>query len=483
MPHDADLCYLPATEALALFRRRELSPVELMEATLGRAEAVELVVNAFTWRFPEEALAAAREAEARYLGRGKEPGVLDGLPVAIKEEMPVAGQPWTSASLLLAAKVASDTAPLAERVLDAGGIVHARTTQPEFACAGFTHSRLFGVTRNPWNPAFDVGGSSGGAAAALAAGTTALAGGSDIGGSIRIPASCCGVVGFKPPYGRVPQLPPYNLDHYCHEGPLARTVADCALFENVVAGSHPSDVASLRDRVELPLAFGDLRGWKVALSIDLDGWTVAPAVAANTRTVADALRDAGATVEEVAIGWERDAILEAASIHYAAIFGPSVASAIERHRAEMTPYAVAFGETFGALPDGGVLRGLELEGEVYARLGAVLDEYRLLLCPTLAIPALPAGYPGDERRDGATGVAAFPGWDHLMTIPFNIASRCPVLSVPSGFSPDGVPTGVQLVGRAFADVDPFQAGAAIETRLPWLDGSGRRPSITAAASA
>lgn len=477
MPHDRDLSYLPATEALALFRRRELSPVELTEATLARAEAVEPMVNALTWRFADEALAAAREADRRYGGQGPEPGPLAGLPVAIKEEMPVAGQPATSASHIYADYVADHTAPLAQRVLDAGGIVHARTTQPEFACAGLTHSRLFGVTRNPWNPAFDVGGSSGGSAAALAAGIATLAGGSDIGGSIRIPASCCGVVGFKPPYGRVPQEPPYNLDHYCHEGPLARTVADCALFENVIAGPHPLDVTSLRDPVSIPADLGDVRGWKIALSIDLGGWDVDPAVAANTRAVAAALRDAGATVEEVALGWNRDAMFEAASIHYAAIFGPFVAALLPEHRDQMMPYAVRFGELFNDLPPGAVLRGLELEGEIYAHLGALLEEYRLLLCPTLAIPALPAGYPADEIRPGARGIAAMPAWDHLMTVPFNIASRCPVLSVPSGFSPDGVPTGVQLVGRTFADADPFQAGAAIESRLPWLDAPARQPGI------
>ena len=160
----------------------------------------------------------------------------------------------TGASRVYAEEIADHTAPLAARVIAAGAIVHARTTQPEFACMAFTQSEMFGVTRNPWNLDYDVGGSSGGAAAALASGLTTLSGGSDIGGSIRIPSACCGVVGFKPPYGRVPQEPPFNLDHYCHEGPMARTVADCALFENIISGPSPVDIASLRERVVLPLA-------------------------------------------------------------------------------------------------------------------------------------------------------------------------------------------------------------------------------------
>ncbi|MCC6313707.1 MAG: amidase [Thermomicrobiales bacterium] len=447
-----------------------------MDATIARAEAVEPEVNALSQRYFDAAMTSARAAENRYLGKGAEPRPLEGIPVAIKEEMAIAGQRVTYASLAFADNVAEETAPLAERVLAAGGIVHARTTQPEFACAGFTHSRLYGVTRNPWNRAYDVGGSSGGAGAALASGTTVLAGGSDIGGSIRIPASCCGVVGYKPPYGRVPQDPPFNLDHYCHEGPLARTVADCALFQNQIAGPHPRDVASLRERVIIPDELGDVRGWKIALSIDLDGWDVDPEVARNTRATADALRDAGAIVEEIVIGWDRADIAEAASIHYTAIFSSWARAVAEEHGDDLTGYARRFAE-MGPMPAGGVMRGLELEGRVYAPLGALLETYRLLLCPTLAIPALPAGVWIEEPLPDAWGMAADANFAHTMTVPFNIASRCPVMSVPSGFAASGVPTGVQLVGRTYADVDVFHAATAIEQRMPWLDAPHRRPRL------
>jgi amidase len=222
-----DLHYLSATEALARFRARELSPVELLEAVIARAQEVEPVVNALCHTFYDEARDQAREAERRY-ARG-EARPLEGLPVAIKEEEAVEGQPWTQGSLLYKDLVADYSSAFARRHLEAGAIVHARTTAPEFSCAGYTQSKLWGVTRNPWNPRYGVGGSSGGSGAALAAGTTTLASGSDIGGSIRIPASFNGVVGFKPPYGRVPCDPPFNLDTYCHCGPLARTVVERAL--------------------------------------------------------------------------------------------------------------------------------------------------------------------------------------------------------------------------------------------------------------
>ncbi len=256
----SELCYLPATEALRLFRGRQLSPVELTEAMIARADAAEPGINAFAETFYEQALDQAKAAEARYAGTGEPPRPLEGLLVAVKEEAPIAGQRNTLGSLPLRDMVAPQTAAFVQRILDAGGIVHARTTTPEFSCAPVTWTKLWGVTRNPWHREYSPGGSSGGSAASLAAGTTTLATGSDIGGSIRIPASFCGVVGFKPPYGRVPEVEIFNLDHYCHEGPMARTVADCALLENVIAGPHPSDVASLRPKLEIPAELERGRG-------------------------------------------------------------------------------------------------------------------------------------------------------------------------------------------------------------------------------
>ncbi len=243
-----ELHYISATEALGRFQRRELSPVELLEAVIARAEQVEPTVNALCHTFYDEAMEQARAAEAAYASGG-EVRPLEGLPVAIKEEEAIAGQPWTQGSLIYKDPIADYTSEFGRRHLAAGAIVHARTTAPEFSCAGFTHSRMWGVTRNPYNPELAVGGSSGGSGASLASGTSTLASGSDIGGSIRMPAAACGVVGFKPPYGRVPVDPPFNLDTYCHCGPLARTVADCALYENVLAGVDPVDITTLREQV------------------------------------------------------------------------------------------------------------------------------------------------------------------------------------------------------------------------------------------
>jgi amidase/aspartyl-tRNA(Asn)/glutamyl-tRNA(Gln) amidotransferase subunit A len=311
-----ELHHLSATDALRAFRARRLSPVELTEAVIARAERTEPVVNALGHRFFDEALRQAKHAERRYAGQGGPPRPLEGLATVVKEDEPVAGQPWTQGSLRYRDVVAEHTSVFVRRVLDAGAIVHARSTASEFASAAFTHSALWGVTRNPWNPRFSPGGSSGGSGAALAAGSTVLATGSDTAGSIRVPASFSGVVGFKPPHGRVPVDPPYHLDSYVHSGVLARTVADVALMQNVVAGPHPGDAGSLRPRHVLPAELGgDLRGLRIVLSEDLGDWAVDPEVRRNTRAFGERLRAAGAHVEEVGLRVPRAQVLRAAAIH------------------------------------------------------------------------------------------------------------------------------------------------------------------------
>jgi Asp-tRNA(Asn)/Glu-tRNA(Gln) amidotransferase A subunit family amidase len=471
-----DLCYTSAAEALRLFRARELSPVELTEAVITRAEAVEPTVNAFAETFYEQALLRARAAEGRYARSGEELRPLDGLLVAVKEEAPIAGLPNTLGSLPLRDVVADKTAVFVQRIIDAGGIVHARTTTPEFSCAPVTWTKMWGVTRNPWHTAYSPGGSSGGSGAALAAGTATLATGSDIGGSIRIPASFSGVVGFKPPYGRVPEVEIFNLDHYCHEGPMARTVADCALLENVIAGPDPSDVASLRPKLEIPSELEPARGLRIAFCPDLGCYQVDDDVAANARASAERLRDAGATVTEVTLPWELDMIEQAARIHFGMIFGSSIRELHEQRGADLTSYARHFAAEAMKVRKDDFLVGLELEAWIYAPLGALLDTYDALICPTMAIPALPAEY---EVTDEITvnGRPTANWMDVMMTLPFNIASRCPVLSVPSGLSRDGVPTGLSIVGKTYDDVTAFRVAAAHEQRFPWLDDSSRRPPL------
>jgi amidase len=469
-----ELHYLSATDALARFRSRELSPVELMEAVIARAEAVEPTVNALCHTFYDEAREAARAAEARYASGDGAARPLEGLPVAIKEEEAVAGQPWTQGSLLYKDLVAQHTSAFAQRHLDAGAIVHARTTAPEFSCAGFTQSRIHGVTRNPWNPAFGVGGSSGGSGAALAAGTATLASGSDIGGSIRIPASFNGVVGFKPPYGRVPVDPPFNLDAYCHCGPLARTVADCALYENVVAGPHHSDITTLRPKLVLPDAFDGVGGLRVALSQDLGDWPVDDDVRANTLAAAEALRAAGAIVDEVDVRVPRREVDVAAAIHFNAMFVAWIRQQVAEHPDEVTRYPGALARWCEEVAGGRTFAdGLEIEARLYAPVGALLDEYDALICPTVGTAGLDADddYAEHGLDVGGEHVPFYMGG--IITPVFNVMSRCPVLAVPSGRAGNGVPTGLSIAGRTYDDETVLRLGAALERERPW----GERPPL------
>jgi Asp-tRNA(Asn)/Glu-tRNA(Gln) amidotransferase A subunit family amidase len=471
-----ELHYLSATEALERFAHRSLSPVELVDAVISRAEATEPAVNALTARYWERAREGARESEARFMGKGEAPRPLEGIPTAIKELTPVSGQQHTLGSLALADVVAERTAPVAERIIDAGGVVHARTATPEFGCASFTHSRLFGLTRNPWNFDFSPAGSSGGAAAALAAGSTTLAQGTDSAGSLRLPAAACGVVGFKPPHGRVPGLPPVGLEPCNHDGPLARTVEDCALLQNVIAGPHAADPNALRPTLRIPLPLRRVDGWRIALAIDLAGVEIDSDVAASTAAAAEALRSAGATVDEVELGWEFERIMDATKLHFAATYGPLVKRVVETNPDLVTRYAIAFVEEEDryAEPADFVLRANEIKAELWKPLSRVLTKYRALLSPTLAFPAPEAGQDYIDEGPIVNGAEHPDRWIVATTVPFNLLSHCPAISVPSGIASNGIPTGAQIVGRPYDDVSVFRIAGALQESRPWLES---RPSL------
>ena len=473
-----ELYYLSALRAREMFVSRELSPVELMDAVIERAEQVEPTVNAFCHRYYDRARDQAKQAEARYAGKGEPPRPLEGLPVALKDEESIVGEPLSLASLMHKDDVGHTTTAVAQRIMEAGGIIHARSTTPEFSCAGFTHSRLWGVTRNPWNPEFGVGGSSGGSGASLAAGTSLLASGSDIGGSIRIPASFNGVVGFKPPFGRVPVEPPFNLDQFCHCGPLARTVADCALFENVLAGPHPSDIVSIRPKLEIPDRLEGIEGLRIGLCLHQGDYPLDPEVERNTRDAAAALADAGAIVEEFELGVTEADINRAASVHFAAMFGDWITTEAEAAPDLVTAYAARFGEwskrTAGEMP---MMAGMEIEAAIWHELATAFERFDAFITPTVGTRGLIAGddYVGHGLEVGGEQLEFY--FRAIMTPLFNIASRCPVLNVPSGYSDNAVPTGLQIVGRTYDDITAFRVGAALERQRPWFDVEERRPTL------
>ena len=472
---DLDLCYLPGYRALELFRARKLSPVELVQAQIRRAEAVNPAVNAITISYFDEALDQARMAEAAYAKSDARLRPLEGLTLAVKDSHDLSGKLTTHASLPHRDNVATSTCPIGERLLDAGAIVIAKTTTPEFCSAGVTDSKLFGATGTPWNPAFTSGGSSGGSGASLGAGMATLATGSDIAGSIRVPAACCGVVGYKPPYGRVPGSPPFNLDFYCQTGPLAQTVGDCALMTNVISGPHPADIATLRERIELPLEYQGIAGWRVAYSFDLGFFHVAPEVRDALMETIALLRDHGAEVEEVDLGWS-DEVTGAAIAYLDHLFGRELCRSLEAHGEALCDYNLFYAERAARSDTEAYLWSFEVAARMYETIAPILDRCQALICPTLATHEVRADAKPWETIE-IDGHEATTDFDWVMAHPFNMLSRLPVLAIPNGIASNGLPTSIQIVGRSFDDYRVFQLASAIENAAPWLDRDERRPMV------
>src|SRR5215813_11261834 len=303
---DLELCYTPATELARRMRAKEISPVEAVGNSLARIDEINPKLNCFCFVYPEEALKKARAAEAAVTA-GKPLGPLHGVPIAIKDLTPTKGKRTTLGSYTHEHWVPDSDAAIVEKLAGAGAIMVGKTTTPEFAYSSFTESPLWGITRNPWNPERTPGGSSGGSGAAVASGCVPLAEGTDMGGSVRIPAAWCGIVGLKPSFGRIPfTILPSQFDSLSHFGPLARTVDDAALFLRATQGPDERDIQSNGTPLRLTGSQpASIRGMRLALNIDLVCYAVDPEVEAAVCEAASALSAAGATVEEVTIPWTR----------------------------------------------------------------------------------------------------------------------------------------------------------------------------------
>lgn len=457
-----------ATEVLAAFRQHALTPTEYLESLLARLEEVGPSLNAVGDVYVDDARRAAASATQRYAGSGAAPRALEGLPVVVKDESEVAGRRTTNGSLLYQDYVAHENDPIVERLLAAGAIVLGRGLTPEFSIAFWTHSRLWGATRNPWNLDYDVSGSSGGSAASVAAGIVPLATGSDIGGSIRAPASVNGVVGYFPPSGRIPVAGVWGRDEWSRVGPLARTVADCALFVDVVAGPHVRDHMSLPPLPPIGTPDPDVRGTRVALSLDLGDWPVTEEVRRAVVDVADALGSAGASVETVDLTIERDLVRKASNCHNASLFAGSLTLEVTGHEDQLTPYTRAWlAEVNGELSATSFYEGRVADAEICRRVDDCLSTYDVLLTPAMCFPAFEAGVDHTQVPFVLDGVERDVWHDLHLTEVFNPVSRCPVVCVPAGRSQSGVPIGVQVVGRHLDERTPFAVAAAIEQHRPW----------------
>lgn len=466
-----DLAYTPATTLAQMVNKKQISPVEVIKNCLERIEAVNSKLNCFCFTYPEEALEKARQAE-QAVATGKALGPLHGIPVAFKDLTPTKDKITTLGSYIYEHWVPDASAAIVEKFEVAGAIIVGKTATPEFAYDGFTHSPLWGQTRNPWNPERTPGGSSGGSGAAVAAGCVPLAEGSDMGGSVRIPASFCGIFGLKPSLGRIPMdLLPSIYDNISHFGPLARTIDDVALFMSVAQGPDERDIQSITtpQNFNTPVP-ADLTGYRFGFSMNLGHLAISADVQFAVRNALERLRNAGAKIKEVELNWTyelQDVWGEYWKVFMAAYFGHH----LETWRDRMDPNVVE-------LIEGGLaIRAVEYKQLEIARtaawrkLAALLSKFDGFLCPvmTMAAPEVGATCSDFYKIDDD---GTYHGVD--LTAVFNLFGQCPALSIPCGFSEEGLPIGLQVVGQRFDDYGTLCMGAAIDKIL---DYSKRRPAI------
>jgi aspartyl-tRNA(Asn)/glutamyl-tRNA(Gln) amidotransferase subunit A len=450
--------------------RRALSPVEAVDAVLGRIERLDGRLNAFATVTAERARAEARQAERKVL-RGEPLGRLHGVPFSVKDTLDTAGVRTTMGAARFADRVPAEDAVVVGRLRAAGAILVGKTTTPEFAHKGVTDSTLFGVTRNPWAPEHTCGGSSGGAAVAAATGMGPLAVGTDEGGSIRIPASFCGVVGLKPTFGLIPRVPVGVAELLTHLGPLCRTVEDAALFLSVTAGRDDRDGWSLPGEptdYTRPLA-RPLAALRVAWSPGLGYAPVDPEVVEVTSAAVRGLPGLGWTVEEADPGFDDPAEV-ADAFRYPGL-AAAVGDAFERERARMDPSLVALVEAGRRMTAEQVARAAVRRHALWAQLDRFFGRYDLLATPAVAVTPFPVGQ--SPPREIAGHPVGGRGWI-AFTYPFNITG-VPAIVVPAGRTAAGLPVGLQFVGRRLDDARLLGAAAAFEAAAPWAD---RWPAIT-----
>jgi amidase len=461
-----DLCFTPATELVRLYRARKTSPLEVMRAVFDRIDAVNPAVNAYVTLARESALAQARAATQR-LKRGAALRPLHGVPVSIKDLTDTKGIRTTKGSKIHEHDVPSEDALTVQRLKAAGAIVVGKTNTPEFGAGANTFNAVFGVTRNPWNPALTCGGSSGGAAVALATGMGPLALGSDLGGSLRIPAAFCGVVGFRTTAGLVPVYPStVAWDSLSVYGPMARTVADVASMLAVIAGpddraplSYDVDVRTFTRAVKGPR----IRGWRVAWTPDLNGVIPVDAEVAEVAHAATRVfRALGAKIEEASPDFSElnDIVLATRGVGMVARH----ADKLERWKDQMQAGLVWNIEQGLGLDVRAIADAEKLRTALWQRVRAFMETRDLLILPTVAIPPFPVEQRYPTEINGKP-LDNYTQWFYL-TYAITVTGL-PAISVPCGFTRAGLPVGLQIVGKRRQEAAVLRAAGAFEAAAPW----------------
>ena len=467
MPATPPLHYLTITQAAPLLRERQLSPVELTRAFLDRIAAVDGRLNAYVTLLPERALAQARQAEAE-ISNGRYRGPLHGIPIALKDLYDTAGVRTTAMSRVTPDRVPTEDATTVAQLNAAGTILLGKLAMHEFALGGPDFTSLFPPARNPWNLAHIPGGSSSGSGAAVAAGLCMAALGSDTGGSIRGPASMCGIVGLKPTYGRVSNHGVVPLSwSQDHCGPMTWTVADAALLLQPIAGRDPKDPTT----IDAPVP-----DYAQGIDQGIAGMTIGvprryfyqsgPNVSAETlaaiETALEVMAGLGASVEDV----DLPHIEYARAANQVIMLGEAYAYHQRNLQTRRADYGELVRDRFllgGLLSTADYVQAQRVRCLIKEEMASVLREVDLLVTPTSPQPAAAlAGYSGSATLTGPS-----------FTGPFNL-SGLPAISIPGGFSGAGLPIGLQIAGKPFAEPDILRAAHAYQQAAGWHE---QRPPV------
>ncbi len=467
----SEICYASAGELSPLIKNKDVSPVEIIDAHLARIEATEPVLNSFITLLADESRAAARQAE-QDIQRGNYRGPLHGIPVALKDLYNTAGVRTTSGSRLFDNFIPAEDCTVAARFRDAGAILLGKLNMHQFAYGPTGENPDYGHMHNPWNPEKISGGSSGGSGSATAAGQCTITTGSDTGGSIRIPAALCGIVGLKPTYGLVSRygLTPlsWSLDH---PGPMVRTVEDAALAMNVIAGHDHRDVASAR--VEIPdytsALTNDVRGLRIGVPREYFDAPLDPEVAQSVREALDLLESLGAVVNVVDLPMYNDtqAISTAILMAEASAYHQDL---LARDGDKLYPPVRLRLEAGLFITAADYLRAQQGRTIFNNQARRLLDDVDLLAGPAQPItaPELLAEKVQVGKQEIGT-VAALTQYSR----PYNLTGF-PAIAIPCGFSSDGMPISLQLAGRSFDELTVLRAAHAYEQATDWHK---RRPNI------
>ncbi|MBI3244916.1 MAG: amidase [Deltaproteobacteria bacterium] len=457
--NNIDLCFLTATDLVRRIRRKEISCREVMEAQLAQIERVNPRVNAIVTLLPEQALEQARAADEA-LAKGGDLGPLQGLPIAHKDLVLTKGIRTTLGSRIFKDFVPEQDEIIVERLRAAGAIAIGKTNTPEFGAGSQTFNEVFGETLNPYDLTKTCGGSSGGAAVALACGMMPIADGSDLGGSLRNPASFCNVVGFRPSPGRVPTWP-HRVGWFPLpvEGPMARTVQDVALLLSVMAGPDqrtPIAISDPGERFRQPLE-RDFKNVHLAWSPDLGGLPVDPRVTTAIDAQRQTFLSLGCAIEEATPDFaDADEVFRVWRAWY---FDLALGDLLPTHRHLMKDTVIWNIEEGAKLTGPQIGRAEKKRTELYHRVRRFLERYEFLILPVSQVP------PFDVKQRYITEINGVPMatyLDWMRSCYFISVTGLPAISVPCGFTPEGLPVGVQIVGRHHDDWGVLQLAHAFE---------------------